>query len=196
MAMLSRCNECGRTVHLQMPDPSGPVRKSLARTVFGSLRDHPGDAGTLWRFLDMDFTSPEGYNLSRSDLKAGCVRMEFRKGAARLEFVKASLAQVVLGKRPIGDWFREFYAKQLKRRKVTLEEAEVKGHQGVQVRGRAWRLVNPLAAVGRRRIVSGACWHCQETNRLLICCLDGPAREEDSAAAAVAGLRCCDGEGG
>ena len=32
MAMLSRCNECGRTVHLQMPDPSGPVRKSLART--------------------------------------------------------------------------------------------------------------------------------------------------------------------
>ncbi len=195
LAMVSRCTECGRTVHLQMPGPAAAVPKRLARTVFGSLRDHSDGGGTVWRFLDVEFTSPRGFALSRSDLRAGCVRMAFRKGPTRLEFVRASLAQVVLGEQGLAEWFRAFYAKSLKRRKVKLEEAEVRGHPGLQVRGRLWRLLNPLAVVGRRRILRGACWHCTESNRLFICCLDGRVRDEECAAQAVGGFHCCTGEG-
>jgi hypothetical protein len=190
VAMLSRCAECSSTVHLQLTGRRDEGLKSLARTVFSSLRDHASD-GTAWSFLDVEFRVPAGFELHKRVLQAGCVRMTFRAGRARLEFVRAAMAQVLLAKRDLADWFREFYARQLKRRTYSLRPGNVKGHPAVEVEGRPWRWLNPLAAFGRRKILRGACWHCEASNRLLICCLDGPARHEALLKDAVDSFRCC-----
>lgn len=192
VAMMSRCTRCGRAVHLQvLGRPEEPL-KGLARTVFSSLRDHPEDGTHLWRFFDVEFRSPAELPLARQSLQTGCVRMLFARARTRLEFVRLSLAQVLLAGKDLAEWFRQFYAKSLKRRSFSTRPSDVRGHSGIAVEGRPWLLVNPLRLAGRGRIVRGACWHCQETNRLFICCFDGPKAEARIFPEALEGFRCCE----
>jgi hypothetical protein len=192
--MLSRCTDCGRVVHLHVMGGIGEQLRGLARTVFSSLADHADGDWTAWSFYDVAFRSPAALPLSRSELKSGCIRMEFGRSLTRLEFVRVSLADVVLKGRTLADWFREFHAKRLKRRRFALDASSAHGHEAVGVEGRPWRLLNPCALVGRRRVLRGTCWRRTETNRIMICCYDGPAAGADVLSPAVEGFACC-GEG-
>jgi hypothetical protein len=191
LGMLSCCARCRRVVHLNLWGRPQERIKGLARTVFSSLSDHPDEGGALWKFLDVEFRTPAGLPLADRSLQAGCIRMVFLRRRVRLEFVRLSLAELVLRGKGLAQWFREFYAKALKRRSVAVQDGLVKGHAGLQVSGRAWTLVNPLSLLGRRRIVRGACWHCQDTNRLFICCYDGPAKQAGIFGPALESFRCC-----
>lgn len=193
LAMLSRCKQCGRVVHLHLLGRPDEQLKGLARMVFGSLSDHPDNGAIVWKFLDMEFRAPGSLPLTEKGLQSGCIRMGFSHGLTKLEFVRVSLAQVLLARKSLADWFREFYGKPLKRRTFGIRDAQWKGHPGLELTGRAWLLVNPSALIGRPRIVHAACWHCEATNRLFICSFDGPAREEGLFAQAVDGFRCCGG---
>jgi len=191
LGMMSQCAECGRLVHVQLHGrPEEPMR-GLARTVFSSLRDHSEDGTELWRFLDVEFRTPEGLRLLKPSLQSGCVRMLFGAGRTRLEFVRASLAEVVLARRQLVDWFREFYRPALKRRSYELREERIRSHPGVRLEGRPWLLVNPLRLIGRKMVVEGVCWHCEATNRLFVCCYDGPEAGREELARAVEAFVCC-----
>ncbi len=194
VAMLSRCQDCHRTVHVHVLGEPEESLKSLARTVFASLRDHPVDGREVWRFFDVEFSVPEGLVLKRRDLKAGGVRMKFAGKSCVVEFVRVSLAQVVLERTGLEEWFRDFYAAFLKWRLCEVEQAQVKGHPGLRLRGRARLAVNPLRIVGRRRVVRAACWHCEPTNRLMICSFDGLERRANFFEEALESFRCCAGE--
>ena len=191
VAMLSRCPECRRTVHVHVLGGPEESLKSLARTVFASLQDHPEDDYVLWRFFDVEFRAPEGMALKRRSLKAGCVRMKFKGLSCTLEFVRVSLAQVILAEKELEEWFRDFYSGFFKWRTCQVEEAELKGHRGLRLRGRAWLVVNPLRLLGRRRVVRAACWHCEETNRVMICSFDGLERRLGFFQEALESYRCC-----
>jgi hypothetical protein len=191
LAMLSRCRQCGRIVHLHLLGrPEEPLR-GLARTVFASLDDHPEGGVLFWKFLDVEFASPARLPLMDRSLQAGCIRMAFGRRLLRLEFVRASLAEVVLARKSLAEWFTEFYRKQLRRRRFEIQEVPVRGHRGIDVTGRAWLLVNPSRLFGRPRILRAACWHCDETNRIFICCFDGSAGEAAMFQRALDGFRCC-----
>ena len=192
MGMMSRCTACGRAVHLQLLGGLDEALKGLARTVFASLRDHSDGGVHLWSFFDVEFRSPAGFGLLRHGLQAGCIRMLFGQGRTRLEFIRVSLAQVVLGQKGLAEWFPRFYAKALKRRSYAVREAELRGHAGIVLEGRPWLLVNPLRLFGRRRSVRAVVWHCEETNRLFACCFDGPESEVGILSDAVDGFRCCE----
>jgi len=191
LAMLRRCKRCGRVVHVHLLGRPDEQLKGLARTVFASLRDHSDDGTLLWKFLDVEFRTPARLSLSDRSLQSGCVRMGFSRGLTKIEFVRVSLAEVLLARASLADWFRGFYAKSLKRRSFGISEARWKGHAGLEVTGRVWLVVNPSALVGRRRIVHAACWHCDATNRIFICAFDGPAREAGLFPQAVEGFTCC-----
>ena len=191
LAMLSRCRRCSRLVHLHLWGEPAESLKGLARTVFASLRDHPDDGTDLWRFLDVEFRTPSGLPLVRKSLQSGCVRMAFGGRSTRLEFVRVSLAETLLRRKSLKEWFGEFYGRSLKRRSYDASEATLKGHAGLQAEGRPWLLVNPLALIGRRRVLRAACWHCETSNRLFICRFDGPAAQVGLFGEAVAGFKCC-----
>ena len=192
LAMVSRCSACNRIVHVQLLGEPHEGLKALARTVFGSLRDHPEDGVLAWDFFDLRFRSPAALPLFKSSLQTGCIRMTFSRRLTRLEFVRLSLAQVLLAGKPLRGWFDGFYALPMKRRSYRLKEARIKGHPGVELEGQPWLFCDPLRMAGRPRVTRAACWHCEESNRILICGYDGPA----SAAAAmfepaVQSFTCC-----
>jgi len=191
VAMVSRCAECGRTVHLHVLGRPQDRLRSLARTVFSSLRDHSDDGTLAWSFFDVEFRTPASLALTRNSFQAGCIRMEFTHGLAKLEFVRVSLAEILLAGRDLAGWFGAFYRKPLKRRSFKLEPTTVRGHEGIDVQGRVWLVCNPLRLAGRARVVRATCWHCPETNRLLICAFDGPRAGADVLEPAVESFRCC-----
>jgi hypothetical protein len=191
LAMVSRCADCRRVVHVQLLGAPHESLKGLARTVFSSLSDDPQEGTLPWEFFDLRFRSPAGLPLSKSVLQTGCIRMSFSRRWTRLEFVRASLAQVLLAGKGLRTWFDGFYAAPLKRRAYRLKAAQMKGHEGVELEGRPWLPLNPLRLLGRARVTRAACWHCEETNRVLICGFDGPAAAGGIFEAAVQSFACC-----
>ena len=196
LAMVSRCGGCSRVVHVELLGAPDEGLKGLGRTVFGSLRDHPEDGTLPWEFFDLRFGSPVGLPLTKSVLQTGCIRMVFSRRFTRLEFLRLSLAQVLLAQKGLKAWFDGFYAAPLKRRRYRLKEGEVKGHPGVELEGRPWLPLNPLRLLGRARLTRAACWHCAETNRILITGYDGPARTAGMFGEAVESFVCCAGTSG
>jgi hypothetical protein len=195
LSMLSRCEECGRQVHLQLYGERGGQLRRLARTVFASLRDHSEDDTLLWSVYDVQFRTPVAMRLTGSSLQSGCIRLTFGKRGARLEFVRASLAEVLLARQSLADWFRTFHARRLRRRRYVGEEATVHGHPGLRVTGRRWALLDPGRLLGRGRVLRACCWHCDATNRLLLCAFDGREKGADCFEPALESFRCCGEEG-
>ncbi len=193
VAMLSNCAECGRTVHVHLLGEREEQLKALARTVFASLRDHSDDGTELWQFFDVEFRAPVGLPLKRRILRAGCIRMIFAGRGARLEFVRASLAQVLLADKDVGNWFRGFYDARLRKYAFRAGGERIKGHPGVSVEGRAKILASPLRVLRRTGRLRAACWHCEETNRLMICALEGRRREAEEFPRVLEGFVCCGG---
>ncbi len=191
LAMLSRCGECGRSVHVQLLGRPQEQLKSLARTVFASLQDHPEDSAELWKFYDVEFRVPGPLPLRTRDLRAGCVRMVFGGRRERLEFIRASLARLVLADQDLEEWFRSFYSARLRGRAFHVEDARLKGHPGLRVEGRVGWLANPLGLLGWRRSLRAACWHCTETNRLMICAFEGRRPISDVFQPALDSFACC-----
>ncbi len=191
LAMLSRCEGCERIVHVQLLDGGEGLPRSLGRTVFASLRDHPDGDWLPWRFLEMEFSAPAQWRVAGKSLDAGCVRMTLSGRRERLEFVRVSLAQVLLADKGLEEWFGEFYRPSLKRRTFRVREAQLKGHPALEVEGRPWLLVNPLMLVGRGRVLQARCWHCDATNRIFICRYEGPERRLETFEQAARSFRCC-----
>jgi hypothetical protein len=191
LAMLSRCEQCGRIVHVQLLGGPDGLPKSLGRTVFASLRDHSEQGRSAWRFLDVQFEAPAAMRLAAKSLKTGCVRMSLRGGGERLEFVRVSLAQVVLAEQGLEEWFRGFYGPSLRRRRYRVRSAQFRGHAALEVQGRPWLLVSPLALLGKGRVLRARCWHCEASNRILICRHEGPPGRGDTFARAARSFHCC-----
>ncbi len=194
LAMVSLCGECKRMVHVELLGARGEGMKAVARTVFGSLRDHPEDGALPWEFFDLRFRSPAGLPLTRSVLQTGCIRMVFSRRLLRLEFVRLSLAQVLLADKGLKAWFDGFHAAPLKRRRYRMTKQEVKGHPGVRLEGRPWLAMNPQRLIGRARETRAACWHCAESNRILLVGYDGPVACGGMFEEGVESFVCC-GEG-
>jgi len=193
LAMLSICNVCERLVHVQVLGDRDESMNNLARTVFASLQDHPENGSDLWRFFDIEFRAPADLPLRNSSLKAGCIRMLFKDRKRRLEFVRMSLAQVVLARKSLREWFEEFYSGRLRKYRSDIEEKTVQGHDGLTVWGSPKLLSNPVGIVGCRRTLRVGCWHCEQTNRLMLCAFEGPDRHEEVFSDALASFVCCQG---
>ena len=189
--MAVRCDQCGRMVHVVVRAARGADIRGLARGIFASLRDHPEGERQLWCFYDVEFSCPRRLTLQRSELKTGCIRMEFAGRRRRLEFVRVSMAQLLVSRQSLRDWFRDFYGENLKRWRFRIEDREVKGHPGLAAQGRDTLLLNPGKLLGLGRSVQIACWHCEPSNRLMIVRHVGPPEDAGEFDRAVDGMRCC-----
>jgi hypothetical protein len=198
LGMLSRCTGCGRTVHLHVMGRPGEPLKGTARRIFASLQDHPDapDAPEPWRFHDMAFAVPPGQPLLRQRLRAGLERMVFGRRRTRIEFLRASLAELLLTDADLKTCFVRMCARSLRRRSFKATPQKHRGHDAIRVEGRPWLIVNPLRLVGLARTTQAVCWHCDTTNRIMACCYDGPASGADTWRLALDSFTCCDDDGG
>ena len=195
LAMMSLCKECSRLVHVHVLGLPEEQLNNLARTIFSSLQDHSQGGALKWRFYDLEFCTPSGMKLQKQELKTGCVRMSFAGAGGELEFARMSVAQVVLAKSTLEEWFTGFWGKLLRQYRYTIGERDIKNHAGLEVAGVASVLRSPLRFIGRRRRLRAACWHCEETNSLFVCSRSSRSDDEERFREAVHDFRCCDGQG-
>jgi len=194
LGMLSRCSECGRTVHIQVMGRPGEPLKATARTIFASLRDHPKTRVTPepWCFHDMAFAVPPAQPLQRQRLRAGLERMVFGRRRTRIEFLRASLAELLLADSDLKACFVKMCAPSLKRRSFKTTPQTHRGHDAIYIEGRPWLIVNMLRLAGFSRATRAVCWHCETTNRIMACCYDGPASGIETWRRALDSFECCD----
>ncbi len=191
VGMVTRCGECRHLVHVIITAPLDDRPHPLARRIFASLKDHPEGDQELWRFYDMEFSCPRDMVPKRKELKAGRVRMEFQKRGRQLEFVRVSLAQVLLSDKTLIGWFKEFYRESLRRWDYSVSDARINGHEALRVEGHRKLLVNPARLIGRDRRLRVACWHCEPTNRLMIVRHVGRVGLENEFERALESMNCC-----
>ena len=192
LGMLSYCEQCRRLVHMHVLGEPQEALNRLARTAFASLADHPEDDRVAWSFYDVEFHTPAGMPLQKQELKTGCIRMLFRGGRKELEFVRFSLARILLGGKSLRQWFEQFHLKALKRYRYRISEQHIKGHEGLLLEGRTSPLRNPLALLGCGRAIRTACWHCTATNRLMVCGWRSSSDDGELWREAVESFTCCD----
>ncbi len=194
VAMVALCEECDRLVHIIVLGQPGQSLRSLARRAFASFSDHPEDDLVAWKFYDVTFCSPKDMELRRHDLKTGCIRMLFERKGRELEFVRISLAQVLLAGKGLEEWLRDFYSPELKRWRSEAQPARWRGHDGLRLEGDARLLSNAGRLIGRARAQRSACWHCEDSNRLFIVRQDGRRGEQDEEAfeQIVRHVECCE----
>ena len=189
--MVSHCDECRRVVHVAVLGEPGEALRHVSRTVFNSLKDHAEDGAVAWSFFDLAFSVPQRMHLHHHELKTGCIRMAFRHKGEEMEFVRVSLAKVLLAGKSLKDWFREFYGSEFKHSRVDASDATLGTHAGLRVKASPWLVANPGRLFGRRRVTRVLCWHCEATNRLFIVKHCGRENEEAVFEQAVESLKCC-----
>ncbi|UCH34890.1 MAG: hypothetical protein JSV65_00610 [Armatimonadota bacterium] len=167
-----KCEECGRTVIVQVISRPGEDNEALTRSILASLEDHERDGRITWALYGLAFDAPQEFRLERQQLMAGYLELAFAAGKRKLRVRRWGMADVALAERDLQHWYE---VEEVRRRDVVLdcEAAAVKGHDGVNVSGHRRRLFHRARRAGERlmrlRIASdfdGRVWHCAESNRI------------------------------
>ena len=140
--------------------------------IFNSVRDTAPDGDRTWALYDLVCSSPPQFSLETYDLKSGHLRLCFQQGRNILQFDRLSLAEVLLKKRTLLDWYQEFFRKNLRQVNLDARETNVGGHIGLSLRGRPksrWRgLLMPLPFwnVRPRLYMEARVWTCKHVNKI------------------------------
>ena len=179
LSVASRCNKCGRVVLARVLYNKGDGGKAVAKRVFSSLCDHPQGDGLVWQFFDFRFASPKGFELERSSLKTGSIEMYFYDRKDEVEVCRVSLAQIMLKRLSLRDWFQDHYRKRLKGLLFDIEKAPYRGHPGLLCRGRTSIRKSMFAGFQRRRYLHCRAWHCPDEDKLYIFRLVSSNKEDE-----------------
>lgn len=166
------CRSCGRVVMAQVVGQGRDNVSDVAATMLGSLTDHGADGWYTWALFDLVVGVPSDFTIRSQKLFSGQLRLEFgRRGGERLIVERWGLADVVLRKFKLEEWFRQTC--QLDAHGAKPEEALLNGHRALRARG---RVRNPFAAIGavrdailtrRPALMYDSCvWACEQTNKL------------------------------
>jgi len=188
------CPDCRRVCLLRvLQRPGGGVR-ALAKRIFASFREHPDDGRLDWSFYEFRFSIPDSFYLETSSLKTGCLEMCFDDRKDEMEAVRVSLAEVLLKKNRLEDWFTEFYAKRLKRMEVELSREKFKGHEAVRCRATSSIRRNLLKIFQSKRYLNSLAWHCRDSDKLFIFRVTS-SKQDDQRLEEYAQLVQCHGDG-
>ena len=167
---------------------------TMVLRVLNSLTDTSPDDVQVWSLYDLVCTSPAGYTLETYELKSGHIRLRFDFERNSIQVDRLSLAEMLLKNRTLGEWYREFFSKELRHSNIETSDKETLGHTGIEVTGKPksrWRgLLTPLPFwnVRPRLNLEGRIWACMESNKIY-CVQTMWKKKEDSPDLEV----CCEG---
>jgi len=181
--MISVCRECGRSVMVRVLFQPGENIKAIVRRVLGSLQDHSYDGADAWGAHGMQFAVPETMELDKGLIYPGSVDFRFLSGKDRLGAGRVALASIILKNTTLEDWFRSFARKRFKKIRYESEEAEIRGHPGLELRGRLKGIGALVPRLVRRQRFLCRLWHCDVSDKLFYFAVLARARNFDSFAA-------------
>ena len=151
--------------------PEEDARDIISR-ILNSIRDTSPDGHRTWALYDLVCSSPPLFSLETYDLKSGHLRLCFQHGQNILQVDRLSLAQVLLKRRTLLDWYQEFFRKSLRQVNLDARESSVGSHPGLLLRGKPksrWRgLLMPLPFwnVRPRLNMEARVWICNQVNKI------------------------------
>lgn len=158
---LMRCRTCGRTILVRVLGPAKEDLKTLAKKVFETLTDHPGEDGLdYWDVYDLKFALPSRYMLQGTTLRTGALEMRFTDKKTELDVRRISLAGIVLKDRSLKSFVMEICHKDLRPFDVRTAEMDVHGHDGLGMTGPMTFRARMLSNTGRKRYFHAYAWVC------------------------------------
>lgn len=146
----------------------------IIEAVLPSLEDLFQEEQWFWSVYGLQFHMPADFKLESHELKSGHIQLNFEKGKQICRVQRLSLAQLLLKKRELSDWYPVFFKKQLRDMDVEIVAQDVKAHPGLWVTGKPrsrWRqLLRPLPWINPRPrlYMDGRVWHCQATSKICV----------------------------
>ncbi len=174
--MMWFCEECRRALVAQVVGYEHEPVKEWARQVFLSLSDHPEGDWETWSLYGLRFEAPVGWNLSKSELVPGKIRLLFRQGEYEFAVARYGPAPVLLKGKTMEEFAIEALGKEILQRFVIHYRLEqLHGHEGMVMVGKDKGSSNPLRIFLRRLRTGnpfpqfrGALWECDRSNRLYL----------------------------
>ena len=161
---LMRCRTCGRTILGQVLGKPREDLKTIARRVFETLSDHPGeDDLDHWEVYDLRFSLPPRYRLQRTGMRTGALEMQFTDRKTEVDVRRFSLAGILLKEHTLKSFFIDQCYKELRQYDYQSAEVAVKGHDhGVALTGPKTLRARVLSNIGAKRYVHGYAWVCND----------------------------------
>jgi len=179
-----------RIVHIRVFFEAGDEQRALTRRIFSSVRAEPVDGRDEWAAFGLRFKVESTWRLDQSALRTGCLQFLFRNGADELEVVRLSLAEMVLRKRDLKDWFAEFFAKQLRGFAFEAKAWDHGGEDGIRCSGVLRLRARPLGLLRGRRYLGAVAWHCRQNDKLHAVRLVSGSVDDPRLAACAESIKC------
>lgn len=172
---LMYCPKCQRVVIAQVVSPLDEDLSGLAGEVLASICDHGDEGRQTWALYDLAVSLPAEYKLQRHTLMSSYILLAFKSKKGEVTVERWGLANTLLKRSSIKDWFKVDSLPDYRGFRVNIEEDEgtKEGHSGLKltgkrsgVRQKARSLVSSVTLRPLPQDLSGCVWHCSESNRL------------------------------
>lgn len=170
---LMHCAKCDRVVIAQVISSDDENVTHIVPNILGSLSDHRDDGRVAWGLYGLEFTVPEGYRIEKQSLMSGYLSLTFKDRASTLVVDRWGLPDTLLNGDSLEEWYKKDVMPDIKGYRLTFEETELSGHEGMKVTGRRAGIKQALKAAASSLtlhehpgLLTGYVWHCRESNRL------------------------------
>ena len=167
------CADCDRIMIGQLISTREENISNVGSDMLDSMRDHREDGWVEWAMYGLDFAIPPGYSMSKQTLMSGYLALFFKKGARTIVVERWGLANTLVGRETIEEWYRKDAMPDVKGYRANFLPESTAGHEGLRMDGRRSGIVQMAKAAAysltlnpHPAMLTGYVWHCEESNRL------------------------------
>lgn len=167
------CPTCRRVVIAQIVSPLGEDASGVAGELLGTVCDHQDPEWQMWALYDLQVSLPSDYRLVKHSLMSSYIMLSFKSKDAELIVERWGLANTLLKRSGMEDWFRKDSLPDYGGFKLEIKPEDVRGHEGLEVLGRRYGIRQMVRTAARSltlrplpQELTTYAWHCTESNRL------------------------------
>ena len=167
------CEKCNRVIIAQLSGTLSEDVSASAANILPTFEDHNEDEWRTWAVYDLIAEAPPGYVLEKHKLMSGYIQLVFRKQSNKLIIERWGLANVVLKKSSLKDWFRDRVDRDLMSFDYSVDEMDFNGEAGLSISGRRGGVLEYLKAAKEllalkkpAMYLDGYAWVCEQTNKI------------------------------
>lgn len=164
MHMAWRCRACGRVLLARVLYRRDESMRSISARVLGSLRDHAAGGRMPWALFGLRMHTPERYELVNYTVQAGRVDLSFAAGKSLMRAVRLSLAETLLKRMKLRDWYAADEIGKWPTCKVDVTDGKRGEHDSLTAQGPERSLIRRVFF--GRRAARGTAWHCPQGNAI------------------------------
>lgn len=161
------CFECKRVLFLIVFSKPDENIEPIAKDIFCSLKDHPEDNVSFWGAYDLNFRIPAAFTLKKYAFSSGHLHFFFTDGRKdSLIIDRFSLADTVLKKEQLEDWYNNYFRKDLAKYRFPPDKTAAGNGDYLRIEGRESFRLFPEPRLLKLRYLDSAVWRDRSGNKI------------------------------